>query len=495
MRGRIRPLIMCGGAGTRLWPASRDTMPKQFIPLLGNRSSFQETVLRVQEAEFADRPLIVASEAYRFIIERQLGEIDAVADLLLEPARRDSAPAVMAGTLAIAEDGLDTPVLVLAADHHIADAPAFSDAVRSGLAAAEGGWLVTFGITPVRDATEYGYVEPGARALGQALRVRRFVEKPDEATAGRLVRQGCLWNSGNFLFCAGSLIEECERFAPATLAAIREAVSDSQIVAGARVLAAEPFGRAEATSLDYAVMERTDRAAVVPVACGWSDIGNWDALWSLSDRDGDGNAPRGDVALHNASNCLVWTNGQLTSLLGVNDLVVVADRDAILIADRRRSADVKQVVQWMKRNGRAEASAHAQVHRPWGCYESIDQGERYQVKRIVVHPGGRLSLQKHRFRAEHWVVVSGQAHVTVGDAVSVLGPNQHAHIPLGAVHRLENFGNAPLVLIEVQTGSYLGEDDIVRLEDVYHREAVPRPAETHPDPIPAPPLAASPAAL
>jgi mannose-1-phosphate guanylyltransferase/mannose-6-phosphate isomerase len=470
-------------------------MPKQFIPLLGDRSSFQETVLRVLDAELMDRPLVVASEAYRFIIERQLRQIGAVADLLLEPTRRDSAPAVMAGTVAIAEDGLATPILVLAADHHIGDPAAFSEAIRNGLEAARSGWLVTFGVTPNRNATEYGYLEPGKRALGQALRVLRFVEKPDEVTAGRLVRQGCLWNSGNFLFSAGSLLEECERFAPESLASIRQAVAEAQIVAGARVLATEPFERAEATSLDFAIMERTDRAAVVPVSCGWSDIGSWDALWSLSDRDGNGNAPRGDVALHDASNCLVWTDGQLTSLLGVSDLIVVADRDAILIADRRRSADVKKVVQWMKRNGRAEASAHAEVHRPWGCYESIDQGERYQVKRIVVHPGGRLSLQKHRFRAEHWVVVKGQAHVTVGDVVSVLGPNQHAHIPLGAVHRLENFGTDPLVLIEVQTGSYLGEDDIVRLEDVYHREAVPRPAVTHPGTVAEPAIAPSLAAL
>ncbi|MGA0596503.1 mannose-1-phosphate guanylyltransferase/mannose-6-phosphate isomerase [Enterovirga sp. CN4-39] len=474
MQKRIRPLIMCGGAGTRLWPASRETMPKQFLPLLGNRSSFQQTLLRTQDADWAGTPLIIANEAYRFIIERQLSEIDAVADLLLEPIKRDSAPAIMAGTLALSQDDAKTPVLVLAADHHVSDAVAFNSAVRDGLQAACDGWIVTFGVNPTRAATEFGYIEPGPAASGKAAKVRRFSEKPDPDTAARLIAQGGLWNSGNFLFCAETLLGECERLVPSSLSAVRAAVARSQTIAGARVLAADEFSRAEGTSIDYAVMEHTDRAAVVPVSCGWSDIGSWDALWSLSDQDDAGNVPRGEVALVDASGCFVWTNRQVTSLLGVHDLVVVADEDAILIADRNRSAEVKQVVQLLKSKGRTEASAHARVHRPWGWYEALDRGERYQVKRIVVHPGGRLSLQKHRFRAEHWVVVSGQAHVTVGEEVSILGANEHAHIPLGAVHRLENFGNTPVVLIEVQSGSYLGEDDIVRLEDIYNREAVPR---------------------
>ncbi|RXF70949.1 mannose-1-phosphate guanylyltransferase/mannose-6-phosphate isomerase [Hansschlegelia zhihuaiae] len=476
MVAAIRPLILSGGAGTRLWPTSRDTMPKQFVPLIGERSSFQETVLRVRGEDFSDRPIVVTNAAHRMLVERQLAEIEAVADLLLEPVRRNTGPAVLAGCCLIAEQDARGPVLVLAADHAMPDVAGFHAAVKVGLTAARRGRLVTFGIEPDCPATGYGYIEPGRELPGGGRTIDRFVEKPDAANAARLISAGALWNSGNFLFQAKAVIDEYDRLDRETLAAVREALSRADRQSGAVALDAACFGRAAKTSFDYAVMERTARAAVVSLSCGWNDIGSWDALWSLSSKDDDGNVPHGAVEFVDAHDCYVSSNGPVTSLLGVSNLVVVANKDAILVADRGRSGDVRFVVDALKARGRPEAVSHARVQRPWGWYESLEAGEGFQVKRIFVEPGGRLSLQTHRFRAEHWVVVRGAAHVTVGSEVRVLRPGEHAHIPLGEVHRLENFGNSPIELIEVQNGTYLGEDDIVRLEDVYRREAHPAAA-------------------
>ena len=465
----IRPMVICGGAGTRLWPLSRDLLPKQFTPLFGERSSFQETVLRVRGPGFHERPLIVTSHAHRFLVERQLAEIDVEAEIVLEPCRRESGPAILAGCTAIGMDGADEPVLVLAADHMMRDVTAFHSSILAGSQAALAGHLVTFGVMPTHPATEYGYIELGAPIGGGAHLVSRFAEKPDAATAARYILAGYLWNSGNFLFTPRALIEEYARFAPETVKAVASAVKLATNDLGAVLLDPDAFKRAESKSIDFAVMEHTSHAAVLRLSCDWSDIGSWDALWSISDQDEFDNVHRGDVELLDAHGCFVSTDGPLTSLLGVTNLVVVANQDAILVADRRRSGEVRQVVEALRRKGRPEADTHARVDRPWGWYQVIDGGPEFQVKRIVVRAAGRLSLQKHRHRAEHWVVVSGKPRVTVGDTVQMLRPNEHVYIPLGAIHRLENPGTVPIEIIEVQSGTYLGEDDIVRLEDAYHR--------------------------
>ena len=465
----IQPLVMCGGAGTRLWPVSRNSLPKQFAPLLGKRSSFQETVLRVRGPEFAGRPLILTNLEYRFIVERQLEEIKVAADVMIEPCRRDSGPAILAGCMVAAESSPDNPVLVVASDHLVRDDEAFRAAVVAGLPAAFAGRLVTFGITPTHPALEYGYIEPGPSVEGDAFSVSRFAEKPDAMSAARYLLAGFVWNSGNFLFTPRTLIEEYGHFNAETVHAVREAVAGSKDKSGALVLDAIAFAKADQKSIDYAVLEHTAQAAVVSLSCGWSDIGDWNALYSLSKQDESSNACCGDVELLDTSGCFVSTDGPLTSLLGVTDLVVVANRDAILVADRRRSAEVKRLVEKLRGKKRVEADKHSRVHRPWGWYQVVDFGDGFQVKRIHVAPGGSLSLQKHGHRSEHWVVVAGTALVTIGTMVQRVKPNEHAYIALGAVHRLENPGDEPVELVEVQCGTYLGEDDIVRLEDVYDR--------------------------
>ncbi|MBN8934869.1 MAG: mannose-1-phosphate guanylyltransferase/mannose-6-phosphate isomerase [Rhizobiales bacterium] len=463
----IRPVILCGGAGARLWPASRDTMPKQFAALLGERSTFQETVLRAGACGFG-RPLIVTNQAHRFLAERQLADLSIAADILIEPSRRDSGPAIAAACLALTRSDPDGLALVLASDHVVRDTQAFHHAIAGGVAAAEAGRLVTFGVVPTRPETGYGYVEPGCLIAGAASTVVRFAEKPCVEKAAEYVAAGLLWNSGNFLFRADALLGEYRRFDPETLAALCTALGSSTASGGAVLLGPE-YAHATAQSIDYAVMEKTSRAAVVRLSCGWSDVGSWDALWGLGAKDADGNVTNGVVELLGSRGCYVMTNGPLVSLLDLDGVVVVATDDAVLVADRRRSGEVKQLVEQLRCHGRSQADAHSRVHRPWGWYRVLDGGNGFQVKRIVVHPGGRLSLQKHRHRAEHWVVVCGEATVTVDDRREIMRSNEHVHIPLGAVHRLENFGVEPVELVEVQSGSYLGEDDIVRLEDVYNR--------------------------
>ena len=469
MSGPIRPLIMCGGSGTRLWPVSREAMPKQFAPLLGTRSTFQETVLRVSGDPLFGKPLIVASKAHRFTIDRQLAEIGIVADLLLEPFGRESGPAIIAGTMLIAEDDPETPVLVLAADHLVRNVAAFRQTVAEGLDAALAGTIVTHGIVPSHPSTGYGYIETGDKIDDHALSVRRFVEKPDAASAARYVLDGFFWNSGNFLFKASTMLGEYKRLEPESAAAVRRAVDRRVLDLGAPVLDAEAFAGATKRSIDFAVMDHTPLAAMVAAGFDWSDIGSWDALWEIGDKDADGNVLIGNTRQLASTNCYVSTDGRLTTLIGVDDLVVVATQDAILVADRARAAEVKTLVETMKAEQRPEATEHPRVHRPWGWFQTLDLGTRFRVKRIVVYPAGRLSLQKHHHRAEHWVVVTGTAAITVGAETKTLSENQSVFISLGEVHRLENPGLIDLELIEVQTGSYLGEDDIVRIEDVYNR--------------------------
>lgn len=473
MANPIRPVILSGGAGTRLWPASRESLPKQFLKLLGERSTLQETLLRVSDAKTFGKPVIVANHAYRFLVREQLQEIGIEADILLEPARRDSGPAIAAATQWIAKAKRDALVLVLAADHVVTKPKQFVAACKKARAAASKGNIVTFGIKPDHPATGYGYIRPGKEISGAApaRAVEAFVEKPDTKTAAKYLKKKYLWNSGNFMFRADVLLEEYTKHDAATVSAAKDAIESAGTDLGFLLLDESAFGRTTKKSIDYAVMEKTKRAAVIPADYGWSDFGGWSAAWTLSKRDKHGNAARGPVALLDAQNNYVSSDGKLTTLVGTENLVVVVTDDAVLVADRARAEDLKKLVEKLRTEKREEADTHAKVHRPWGNYQSLDRGERYQVKRIVVNPGGRLSLQKHAHRAEHWVVVRGTALVTIGDEKKTLKENESVYVPLGAVHRLENPGTTPVELIEVQSGNYLGEDDIVRLEDVYRRTA------------------------
>ena len=466
---KITPILLAGGAGTRLWPVSRDSFPKQFLPLVGDRSTYQETLLRVQGPTFAP-PIVITGPQFHFFARRQAEEVGVEATVVIEPLRRDSGPAIAAATALARQHDPQAVVLALAADHIILDPQAFRDTCLAGLKAAEDGAIVTFGIKPTEPKTAYGYIKPGP-ALGDSrvCKVDRFVEKPDAPTAARYVTEGYLWNSGNFLFRADVLLSELARLEPEMAKAVEASVAGATDDLGFLRLDPEAFGRSPQKSIDYAVMERTDRAAVVEGNFRWSDIGSWDALFDVRPRDPQGNVAHGHVVAIDTQDCVVHSERHLTTLVGVKDLVVVATQDAVLVVPRERAQEVKALVDRLKAAKRAEATDHRRVHRPWGYYESIDTGDRFQVKRIVVVPGGVLSLQKHRHRAEHWVVVRGTAEVTIGDTVKAVHENESIYIPIGSVHRMANQGRIPLELIEVQTGSYLGEDDIVRLEDIYKR--------------------------
>jgi len=466
------PLILSGGSGTRLWPVSRRNLPKQFLSLAGSDTLFQQTVSRTRALPGATAPIVVASEDHRFLAAEQLREADIDGGtIVLEPVARNTAPAIALGAFEALKRDPEALLLVLPADHLIGDGASFAAAVRQALPAAGQGWLVTFGIRPDRPETGFGYIRRAEAIDGHAFRVERFVEKPDLATAvGYLAAGGYDWNSGMFLFKASRYLEELGEHAPAMLAAVREAYASAHGDLDFVRVDQDAFARVPDDSIDYAVMEKTARAAVVPVDCAWSDIGSWSALWLAGQRDADGNLREGDTLAIDARNSLLRSHDRhLLAAVGVDDLVVVTTPDATLVARRDAAQDVKKVVDRLKADGRPEHLFHRKVYRPWGSYDSIDMGERFQVKRIVVKPGAALSLQKHHHRAEHWIVVSGTAEVTRDEDVFLLGENQSTYLPLGSVHRLRNPGKVPLELIEVQSGSYLGEDDIVRFDDVYGR--------------------------
>jgi mannose-1-phosphate guanylyltransferase/mannose-1-phosphate guanylyltransferase/mannose-6-phosphate isomerase len=469
MSKRIIPLIMCGGAGTRLWPSSREGRPKQFLPLFGPRSTFQDTVIRVSDAGLFDRPIVITSAAYRFMVREQLAEIGLDADILLEPARRDSGPAIAAGAAFAQTRDEDAVVLALAADHVVRDVPAFVAACRAGLVVADAGHIVTFGVQPERPATEYGYISPGQSLSDKVKSVAKFVEKPDLQTATGYIEAGYLWNSGNFMFRAGMLLDEYRGVDADSVETITSAVAKAGRDLGFFTLDADAFGKAKSISVDYAVMEKTRKAAVVPVSCGWSDVGSWLAVWELSDKDAQGNAAQGVAVFEDSRNCNVASDGPVVALEGVDDLVVVATHDAVLVSRQKDANGLKRLVAKLKVTAPQVTEDHLKVHRPWGSVQALEDGERYQVKRLVVKAGERLSLQMHHHRSEHWIVVRGTAKVTINDQIKTVHENESIYIPLGATHRLENPGKIPLELIEVQTGSYLGEDDIVRIEDDYKR--------------------------
>lgn len=467
--GKVYPVILCGGSGTRLWPVSREAFPKQFAPIIGNRSTFQQTMQRVSGDDRFGRALIVTNRAHRFLVEQQLREVGLEADLLIEPIARDSGPAIIAGSLFIQDKHPDGLALILAADHLVRDIAKFRQAVADGIPAARAGHIVTFGIVPTHPATGYGYIEPGAGGADGARPVVRFVEKPDAPTALDYIQRGYLWNSGNFLFDPAAAIAEYGRQDPAGVETVHRAIREGSLDLGALEMNHTAFEAARKISFDFAVMEKTTGAAVIPGDFGWSDIGGWDALWDLADKDPDGNAATGDVVFVDSRNSFASTDGPLVAVLGVEDAVVVSTRDAVLVTQRSRAGDVKKLVDALRARNRIEATQSARVYRPWGWYQTLELQARFQVKRIVVYPGGRLSLQKHFHRSEHWVVVKGTARVTVEDRIDDLTENQSIYVPLGAVHRLENPGKIETEIIEIQTGSYLGEDDIVRLEDDYRR--------------------------
>ncbi|MFO1352516.1 MAG: mannose-1-phosphate guanylyltransferase/mannose-6-phosphate isomerase [Gammaproteobacteria bacterium] len=468
---KIVPVILSGGAGTRLWPLSREAYPKQFLPLTGERSLFQETALRVRGIPATAPPILVCNEEHRFMAAEQLRVLDNPAQaILLEPSGRNTAPAVAVAALAALAGGADPILLVLPADHVIVDVAGFRQAVSQAVPQARADHLITFGIMPDAPETGYGYIKAGAPVDEGVYRVERFVEKPDRVTAqGYLDAGGYYWNSGMFLFRAARYLDELERLAPAMAAACREAHTKSKRDHDFTRLDSQAFAASPSDSIDYAVMEKTTAALVLPIAVGWSDVGSWSALWQVGERDQHGNVTRGDVLAVDSHRSFIHAQSRLVATVGVDDLVVVETPDAVLVARKDSVQHVKAVVESLKRENRPERKAHRKVYRPWGAYDSIDHAERFQVKRITVNPGASLSLQMHHHRAEHWVVVRGTARVTRGEEVVLLGENQSTYIPLGCRHRLENPGKIPLEIIEVQSGPYLGEDDIVRLDDHYGR--------------------------
>jgi mannose-1-phosphate guanylyltransferase / mannose-6-phosphate isomerase len=471
MHAQIVPVIMCGGAGTRLWPVSRESMPKQFVPLVGRDSTFQQVLERIADPELFGRPIVITNTDFRFVVAEQLRESDVEADIVLEPMRRDSGPAVAVSAVLAAARDRDALVLVLAADHVIRKPDEFRAACQRAAAAAAEGRIVTFGIEPTHPATSYGYIRPGEKLNGASARtVEAFVEKPDAATAANYVAQKYLWNSGNFLFHAATMLAEIERFEPAMAEAAKAAVDGLTRDLDFLRLAGEPFARAPKKSIDYAVMQRTKLAAVVPTDLGWSDIGSWSSVWDVLDHDAAGNATDGPVVMLDSRNSLVHSEESvLTTVIGLDDVIVVSTADAVLVSARTKAEQVKELVEQLKAHNHRAAVEHRRIYRPWGYYQDVDIAPRYRVKRIVVKPGTKLSLQKHFHRSEHWVVVKGTAEITLGNDVRSVHENESVYIPIGSIHRLANPGKIPLELIEVQVGSYLGEDDIVRLDDVYGR--------------------------
>lgn len=465
----ITPVIMAGGSGTRLWPLSRAGHPKQFLALNGDKTMLQQTVERLADLPISE-PITICNEEHRFFVAEQLREIEALGKIILEPVGRNTAPAI--ALAALAEKEHDPLLLILAADHVIADQTAFTEAVMKAVPLAEAGKLVTFGILPTEPHTGYGYIETSV-SVADAYEVSSFKEKPAADTAAQYVADGSYyWNSGMFLFKASTILAELKAHRPDIYDACKRAFDNVSSDLDFIRIDGEAFEACPDDSIDYAVMEKTKDAVVVPMDAGWNDIGSWSSLWDVADKDDDGNSASGDVILFDTTNSFVRGDDKLVALVGVDELVVVSTKDATLVANKDSVQDAKLVASKLREAGRSEWELHREVYRPWGKYDSVDCGTRYQVKRITVNPGAKLSVQMHHHRSEHWVVVSGVARVTNGSETFLLSENESTYIPVGAVHALENPGKTPLEIIEVQSGSYLGEDDIVRLEDRYGRNGV-----------------------
>ncbi|MCP9808584.1 mannose-1-phosphate guanylyltransferase/mannose-6-phosphate isomerase [Cyanobium sp. HWJ4-Hawea] len=479
------PVILCGGTGTRLWPLSRASYPKQYWPLAGagDETLLQQTQLRLKGLAGLAPPLLICNEDHRFIVAEQMRQIDVEpAAILLEPIGRNTAPAVAVAALQATAWGEDPLLLILAADHVIRDAAQFRRTVAAGMAAAENGQLVTFGIVPTAPETGYGYIEateplPTGSGDQAPIPIARFVEKPDRATAEQFLASGRFtWNSGMFLFKASTILAELERLVPEVVGACRGAIANDSADLEFLRLEREAFANCPNIAIDVAVMEQTQLGAVLPLAAGWSDVGSWSALWETADQDGEGNVLRGRVISEGSRNCYLRSEHRLVVGLGVEDLVVVETDDVVLVAHRDRAQEIKGIVGQLERSGAPESKAHRRIYRPWGHYDGVTEGERWQVKKIEVKPGASLSLQMHHHRAEHWIVVKGTAVVEKDGSQELVGENQSTYIPLGCKHRLSNPGQIPVQLIEVQSGPYLGEDDIVRFEDRYGRtDPVPTP--------------------
>lgn len=462
------PVILSGGSGTRMWPYSRAMYPKQLLPLVSEKSMLQETVLRISDMPETEAPWFICNEEHRFLVAEQLRNIDvSPAGILLEPIGRNTAPAITLAALSAQPDDI---LLVLPADHVIKDVEGFHKATKLALQQAHEDKLVTFGIIPSKAETGYGYIRAGSEVSQNVYQVAEFVEKPDKATAEEYVTGGNYsWNSGMFMFKASRFLDEMKQFSPDIVNQCQTALAKAKDDLDFVRVAKEDFEQCPSDSIDYAVMEKTKHAVVVPIDIGWSDVGSWSALWDVSEKDNNGNMLKGDVLTHDTQNCFIQNDKKLIATVGVQDLVLVETDDSILVADKQRVQEVRQIVKHLQEKDRPEKDFHRKVYRPWGYYDSIENGENYQVKRLAVYPGAKLSLQKHKYRAEHWVVVSGVARVVNGDREFDLKVNESTYIPIGAVHQLSNQSDILLEIIEVQSGTYLGEDDIERLEDVYGR--------------------------
>ncbi|MCY1395485.1 Mannose-1-phosphate guanylyltransferase 1 [compost metagenome] len=474
-KDKIIPVVLSGGSGSRLWPLSRQLYPKQFLPLISTSLTMLQSTIKRLDGLSSAPPILICNEQHRFLAAEQLRELGLDnSTILLEPIGRNTAPAITLAALKARCDGSDPLLLVLAADHLIEDDTVFRNSIEKSISFAEDGKLVTFGIVPTRAETGYGYIERGDNLRDRSFTVKRFVEKPDQQTAENYLNSGAYyWNSGIFLFRASRLLEEMEKYHPEILVACQKAMEEATQDLYFTRVHVDSFFSCPEISIDYAVMEKTGDAVVVALDVGWSDVGSWSGLWDVCSKDSEGNVFKGDVLSEGTTNTFVHADKRLVATVGIDDLIVVETKDAVLVAHKSQVQDVKKIVERLKQSSRAEYINHREVYRPWGLYDSIDNGHRYQVKRITVNPGAKLSVQMHHHRAEHWIVVSGTAKVTNGDKTYLVTENQSTYIPIGQVHALENPGVIPLELIEVQSGSYLGADDIVRFEDKYGRAAHP----------------------